>query len=82
MRGATRMRKRIVKHGNSRAIVIEKPILELLNIDDETDLEITTDGRSLTIAPVGDAEERRRRLDDALDRIEARYPETLRRLAE
>jgi antitoxin MazE len=78
----TEMRKRLVKHGNSRALVIDKTILELLRIDDDTQLEISTDGRSLRITPVGVAEERRARLDAALDRIEADYPETLRRLAE
>ncbi len=62
MRGGTTVRKRIVRHGNSRAIVIEKAILELLHIDDETELEMTTDGRSLLIAPVESGEERSARL--------------------
>lgn len=81
MRGVD-MTKRLVRHGNSRAIVIDKAILELLKIDDDTELDLTTDGRSLTITPVGDAETRRQRIDEALDRIEARYPDTLRKLAE
>jgi antitoxin MazE len=82
MRGAGIMQKRLVRHGNSRAIVIDKAILDLLGIDDGTDLRITTNGTSLTITPASAGVTRRARLDDALDRIEARYPNTLDRLAE
>jgi len=39
------MVKRLTKHGNSMALVIDRPILELLNIDSETPLEISTDGK-------------------------------------
>ena len=45
------MVKRLTKHGNSMALVIDRPILELLNIDSETPLEISTDGKQLIIAP-------------------------------
>ena len=38
--------------GNSLGIVIEKPILELLNIDRETELEMTTNGSRLIIQPM------------------------------
>ena len=46
------MRKKICKHGNGRAITLEKAILELLKIDDNTELEISTDGRGIHIYPV------------------------------
>lgn len=46
------MIKRIVKHGNGRAISLEKPLLDLLKIDETTDLEISTDGVGLKIYPV------------------------------
>jgi antitoxin component of MazEF toxin-antitoxin module len=45
------MIKKLVRHGNSLALVIDKPILELLNMSAETPLELKTDGRSLIIAP-------------------------------
>ncbi len=45
------MIKKLTRHGNSLALVIDKPILELLNISADTPLQITTDGRSLTITP-------------------------------
>jgi hypothetical protein len=38
------MTKTLAKHGNSLALVIDKPILELLRIDDKTQLNVQTDG--------------------------------------
>ena len=45
------MVKKLTKHGNSLALIIDRPILDILKIDDETPLEITTDGKRLVIAP-------------------------------
>ena len=53
------MIKRLVRHGNSRALIIDKPILELLGATEDSEFTITTDGRSLTITPVSSAEEER-----------------------
>ena len=47
------MIKRLTPLGNSVALIIDKPILELLHITPQTELQITTDGKTLTIAPVG-----------------------------
>lgn len=46
------MYKKLARHGNSNAILLDKPILELLNITEHTQLKITTDGTSLIITPV------------------------------
>ena len=40
------MIKKMVHHGNSSALIIDKPIMDLLNIDNETPLEISTDGKN------------------------------------
>jgi antitoxin component of MazEF toxin-antitoxin module len=45
------MIKKLVAHGNSAALVIDKPILEILKVTMDTPLEITTDGRNLIISP-------------------------------
>lgn len=45
------MRKTLSIHGNSLALVIEKPILELLRIDAQTPLDISTDGKNILIVP-------------------------------
>lgn len=81
MRGALKMPKKLVKHGNSRAIVVDKAILELLKIDEDTEVELSTDGRSLTITPVGAADERRARLSAISERLMTENDDLLRKLA-
>ena len=73
------MHKRLSAIGNSFGIVIEKPILELLDIDRETELDMTTDGERLIIVPI--RRRRRRRVADAADRAMAGNDETMRKLA-
>jgi len=46
------MIKKLSKYGNSYAIIIDKPILELLNITHDTGLKIKTDGKKIIIEPV------------------------------
>ena len=77
------MVKTLVKHGNSYALVIDKPILELLNISPDTPLEISTsDGKTLTIKPaVADSKARTKALETSLASINKRYRRTLERLA-
>ena len=48
--------KYLTRHGNSWALVIEKPVLELLQIDPiTTPVEMRTDGKNLVIEPVNAA---------------------------
>ncbi len=61
------IKKMVAQHGNSAALIIDKPILQLLKIDKNTPLELTTDGRNLIIAPIDD-EKRERKFKSALDR--------------
>ena len=75
------MIKKLSKHGNSLALVIDRGILELLNIDADTPLEITTDGKTLTISPVRD-EERRKKFEEALKATDRKYGRVFKRLAE
>jgi len=56
------MKKRLARHGNSLAIVIDKPILELLSIDEDTVLQISTDGNKIIITPI------RKPLEDVTDK--------------
>lgn len=75
------MIKKMVTHGNSTALIIDKPILQLLKIDENTPLELTTDGRNLIISPVDD-EKRVRKFKSALDRVNKKHGKTLQKLAE
>jgi antitoxin component of MazEF toxin-antitoxin module len=73
------MTKKLTHIGNSLGLVIEKPILELLSITQETDLEMTTDGKRLIIEPVGPP--RRRRIAGAARKAVDKHENTFRRLA-
>ncbi len=75
------MIKRLTKHGNSLALVIEKGVLDLLNIDADTPLSISTDGSCLIISPVRHAD-RREKFKAALDEVNKRYGRALKRLAD
>lgn len=75
------MIKRLTKHGNSMALVIDRSVMDLLNIADDTPLEISTDGSKLIIAPVRE-EDRIARFRDALDKTNRRYGQALKKLAE
>lgn len=46
------MKKKLSKYGNSMALIIDKPILEILNITENTTLKISTDGVKITIEPI------------------------------
>ncbi len=75
------MIKRLTKHGNSLALVIDRGVLELLEIDAETPLSLTTDGRCLVVAPVRSAK-RRQAFRAALAKVNKRYGRALKKLAE
>jgi antitoxin MazE len=75
------MIKNLTKHGNSYALVIDKPILELLRVSPETPFEVVTDGQCLVLAPVRDSAEEKK-FQDALDMVHKRFGRAMKRLAE
>ena len=46
------MVKNLQKIGNSRGIVIDKPILKLLNLDENTSFEVTAKNNGLFLRPL------------------------------
>ncbi|MBA3751180.1 AbrB/MazE/SpoVT family DNA-binding domain-containing protein [Candidatus Dependentiae bacterium] len=46
------MIKRLSKHGNSLALLIDKPILELLDLNEDSQFKIRVDGDVLILKPV------------------------------
>jgi len=73
--------KKLSKHGNSLALVIDRSILELLGIDERTALNVSTDGRALVVVPAQE-KRRRKRFEEALAACNAQYGKALKRLAE
>jgi len=75
------MLKKLTKHGNSMALVIDRPILDLLRIDPDTPLYVSTDGKRLIVAPVEDSA-RRKKFDSAQEWANKRYGRAFKKLAE
>jgi antitoxin component of MazEF toxin-antitoxin module len=75
------MIKKLVSHGNSAALIIDKPILQLLKVDENASFEITTDGKNLILSPVEDRH-RERKLKAALEKVNKVHGRTLKKLAE
>jgi len=77
------MIKTLIPHGNAYALVIDKPMLDSLEIGPDTPLEIATDGKSLTIAPADAGDDiDDKKFQEVLDKINHRYARVLKRLAE
>lgn len=74
------MLKTLTRHGNSAALIIERPVLELLNADLNTVFDITTDGTALILTPVKD-EKRLSSIRSSIERIGNRYRKTFEELA-
>ena len=75
------MIKKLTRHGNSLALVMERGVLDILNIDAETPLDISTDGEVLIISPIRD-EKRRKKFEDAVAETNRKYGRALTKLAD
>lgn len=75
------MRKKLVRTGNSLALVLDKVLLEEANIDADTELEVSTDGRVLVVSPVPSAK-RSAKLRKVVEQAHRRYAGVFKRLAE
>ncbi|MEO7862693.1 MAG: AbrB/MazE/SpoVT family DNA-binding domain-containing protein [Nitrospirales bacterium] len=75
------MIKTLKKHGNSMALVIEKPMMEALGITEETPLQVTVNGNALVVTPanVGVGPER---MNTIIKEIRKQYGPMLKRLAD
>jgi len=75
------MVKRLIQHGNSAALVIDKPIMEMLKITNETTFELSTDGKNLILSPQIEHSQEKNILN-SLEKINKKYGSVLKRLGE
>lgn len=75
------MIKHLTNHGNSLALIIDRGVLDLLKINAETPLSITTDGKGLHVYPAKE-DDRQRTVRGAYARMSGKYRKALRKLAE
>lgn len=75
------MHKKLTRAGNSLALVLDKKLLERTGIDEDTDLEVSTDGEVIVVSPVRSAK-RIAKLRRTMVQAHARYAGAFKRLAE
>jgi antitoxin component of MazEF toxin-antitoxin module len=73
------MTKKLIRHGNSAALVLDKALLDLLKIQIDSPLEVTTDGRNIIISPQIN-ERAEATLLQALERINQKHGSVLAKL--
>ena len=73
------MRTKLSVVGNGLGIVIEKQILDLLNIDRDTEFEMKVDGSRLVLEPVRNDD--KTEVVQAAEKIMKTYAETFKKLA-
>ena len=75
------MVKRLIQHGNSFALVIDKPIMEMLKITNDTTFELSTDGKNLILSPQN-RQNQHNDILNSLDKINKKYGKVLKKLGE
>jgi antitoxin MazE len=74
------MTKTLIRHGNSLALVIDKPILQQMGIDETTPLTLAFDDRCLIVTRASSTA-RRKRVRSAIDEIHHEFGNAMKRLA-
>ena len=75
------MIKKLTRTGNSVALVLDKPLLEALGLNEDSEVEVSTNGQILVMTPKPDST-RTRKLRRILDELDAEYGGVFKRLAE
>ncbi len=78
--------KKLVKVGSSYSLIIDKPIMDLLNLEPTTEFSMNTDGESLIFTPIKnnietEAEKREKRINDAVKQSLERFGGLYERLS-
>jgi antitoxin component of MazEF toxin-antitoxin module len=75
------MIKKLTRIGDDVVLVLDKPLLEELGLDENADVELSTNGQVLVVTPSRDTA-RERKFRKSMDEINEKYAEVFRRLGE
>jgi antitoxin component of MazEF toxin-antitoxin module len=81
MKGTAMKIKHLTRQGNSLAVIIDRPILDMLDITEQTPLKLNVEGRKIVLEPVSEAEVERH-FTTAADKVEKKFGRMFKRLAE
>jgi antitoxin MazE len=77
------MSKKLTKHGNSLALIIDKPILQMLDISEHTELNLSIEDGTLVISPVTKKKLRSSaEIQKIAEEIMDKYADVFKKLAE
>jgi len=71
---------RLTRIGDDIALVLEKPLLDHLGLDENSELELSTDGRVLVITPTRNPT-REERIRKVMEKIDRKYAGVFERLS-
>jgi antitoxin component of MazEF toxin-antitoxin module len=75
------MIKQLRKVGNSNALILDKPILELLGLEEEGQVQLTIQDGNLIVTPARPQLVRAEEVSEKLDYVMKKRADVLRRLA-
>ena len=75
------MIKQIKKVGNGNALFLDKALLELLGLEEGSDVQVTVHEGSLIVTPANPRPVAQERFESALERVTTTRRDVLRRLA-
>ncbi len=76
------MIKQLRKVGNSNALLLDKPLLELVGLEEEATVEITVDHGNIIISPVSPGKISEARTEELLNKIIKTRRSVLEKLAQ
>ncbi len=77
------MTKKLTRHGNSFALIIDKPLLRLLDISEKTSLDLSIEDGALIIRPAKTkAKKSKQEIKKIAQEIMTEYAEAFKKLAE
>lgn len=75
------MQKRLTRIGNSLGLVLDRPLLEKMGVDADTELEVSSDGTCIVITPVR-SKRRDAKLKQVADQVFDEFAGAFKKLAE
>jgi len=75
------MTKKLTKHGNSLALVIEKPLLDMLKITEKTELDISIENGALIVRPYKKKSMNDKDIDKIAEKIMKKYDAVFKKLS-
>jgi putative addiction module antidote len=75
------MSKKLTKHGNSLALIIDKPLLQMLNISEKTSLELLIEDGALIVRPMRQKRRSKKDIKAIAQEIMKEYADVFHKLA-